>query len=156
MIKERLTRPSTYIAMLAASASFMVAACGGGSTSKQERLSHTPQVMKGPAAGTAPFHGLLKCVVEPHKAWQPVPSDMNVTAIAQEMGKGVTPQEVSNGEWGPAHCQQAIEATQVGNAKAQVENQGGPCLVIGLDSAPVVGKTYHDVLAVCAALGMPQ
>ena len=155
MIKERLARPSTYITMLAASASFMVAACGGGSTSKQERVSHTPQVMKGPAAGTTPYYGLLKCVVEPHKDWQPVPSDMNVDSVAQGMG-GVTPQEVSNGEWGPAHCQQAIEATQVGNAKASVENKSGPCLVIGLDSAPVAGKAYHDVLAVCAALGTPQ
>jgi len=151
MLRERLTAPSTYVALVTTVASLMVAGCGGQSTPEK------PQAVRGPAAGTMPYTGLLKCMLEPGKVWEPSPRDINAPYIAEKMGSDVTPQEVLDGEWGPAHCVEGVQPAQVDSARPDIEGMSGPCLVVGLGTElkPVAGVAYHDVIADCAALGAP-
>jgi len=132
--------------------------CGGAkSTSRPESIKRPAPLKltrphRGPAVGK-PRHGALHCEAEQIGTWVPVPPNLNKQAIAQRLG--VSASEVDAGKLGPAHCEEAIYASQVGSL-AHVKGVGAVCLTVGIMSGnrpPQSGVKYNEVMAFCASNG---
>jgi len=133
----------------------LTSGCGEAKPSHSSSNSNTVQIegpIRGPALGP-PYPGILHCVAQLADAWQPTPSDINAPKIAATLG-GVSPDQVLEGRWGPATCEEAITASQA-DSRAIVRGIGSKCVVLGVKAGPTPkppspDQKFHDVLAVCA------
>lgn len=143
--------------MLGAAVGLGLFATGCGETQHRQSSTNSNGVQiqgieRGPALGK-PYPGILRCVAQTPEAWQPTPDDLKAAAMARDIG-GVSPDQVLEGRWGPATCDEAITASQA-DSRADVQSIGAKCLVIGVDTGPsptppTAHQTFHKVLAVCA------
>lgn len=114
-----------------------------------------PKATRAPVSSTMPDNiDFIKCNAQSPEAWSPTPTNINADFIAQMLQ--TTPDRIRAGRFGAAVCQQAAaydDIYQTG-VPAEIEGIGPQCLVIGIagERPPEPGKSYHNVIAVCAAL----
>ena len=111
-----------------------------------------------PAPSPSSNVGNLACTAVMPNTWQPAPQQFLNQNVAGAMH--ITTDELQkDGQWGPATCNPAVLASEIGVPASpvlgNVSGKGNDCLAIGISTgsqtqAPVENQRYNNLLMICA------